>query len=195
MRAGAAVLGLVVLTAGLILLVYGGQTVIKDVYTVRTDDLVSITVEIDDNSYWAVDRRISRPSTVNGRGTVTTSLTRQPSDISFLVLDSANFEKWRQRQPGVYYVMKMIQVEDRFTFNFTVTRNDTYHFVFDNYYSTAKKSAGIQITNTYGIVEKQAVIDRTLNYAGIGVTGIGAAVTIYGLAMQAEMVWSKDRAF
>ena len=195
MRTGTAILGLIVLAAGLILVAYGGQTVIKDVYTVRTDDLVSITVEIDDNSYWAVDRRISRPSTVNGKGTVTTSVGRQPSDISFLVLDSANFEKWRQRQPGVYYVMKMIQVEDRFTFNFTVTRNDTYHFVFDNYYSTVKKSAGIQITNTYGIVEKQAVVDRTFNYAGIGVAGIGAAVTIYGLARAEELVWSKDRAF
>ncbi len=195
MRTGAAILGLAILAAGLIIMVYGGQTVMKDVYMLRTADLGSSASVIGEESYWEVPRRIDRPSTVNGRGTVTASATRQPSDIDFLVLDSTNFETWKQRLPGVNYVMKRVRAQEKFTFNFTVTRNDTYHFVFDNYYSTVRKEAAIQVNNTYGIVEKQAVIDRTFNYAGIAVAGIGAVMTIYGLAMPDELVWSKDRAF
>ncbi len=195
LRARPAILGIAVLTAGILLVLFGGQTIIKDVYTIRTEELVNITVEVDDNSYWSVDRRISRTSTVVGKGTVTASLTRAPSDISFFVLDSTNFEKWRQRQSGGYYMVKMIQVEDKFTFNFSVSRNDTYHFVFDNYYSTVKKSVGIQVSNSYGTIEKQAVLDRTLNYAGIAVVGLGAVLAIYGFAMPPELVWSKDHAF
>lgn len=187
-------MGIVVLVAGILLALYGGQVVIRDVYTTRTDEVANLSVEIGESSYWSLDRRIQRPSTVTGKAVVTASATGEPSDVNLFVLDSLNFEKWRQRQPGVSYIVKMPEARDKFAFNFTVLRNDTYHFVFDNYYSSVKKTVAVQILNTYGVVEKQPVVDPTLNYAGLAIIGLGGVITTYGLVMRPELVWSKRQA-
>ena len=195
MRAKPAFGGIAILVAGIMLAVYGAQTVVRDVPATRTDPIANLTVEIQDNSYWSFDSRITRPSYVAGKASVMSSQTGLPSDINFFVLDSTNFEKWKQRQPGVDYISKFIEVADRFSFNLTTLKNDTYHFVFDNYYSTVKKTVGLQVTSTYDVIEKKAVVDYTFSYVGIAVAAVGIVVAVYGIAMPPEIVWSRRSAF
>lgn len=195
LRAKPAFGGIAILVAGIMLAVYGAQTVVRDVPATRTEPLASLTVEVQDNSYWSLDCRITHPSYVVGKASVAASETGLPSDINFFVLDSMNFERWKQRQPGVNYISKFMEVADRFSFNLTTLKNDTYHFVFDNYYSAVKKTVGLQVTSTYDVIEKKAVVDYTVSYLGMAVAGVGVVVAVYGIAMPPELVWSRRSAF
>ncbi len=181
--------GLILILLGFIASLYGGQTYFKDVPRTVTDTF-QVGRDVKNESFWSHDFRFEASTLVVGNGIVSSEVTGQPGSIDFLVLDSANFQSWRQRQPGVQYIVKLLQTQAKFNFSFTTPRNDTYHFVFDNYYSSVKKNVSLSVSYQYVKISREPFTDYTMTYVGLALAVVGTTALAYGLLKKPEIRWA-----
>lgn len=188
LQAKPTIAGLALILLGFIASLYGGRTYLKDVPRTVTDTF-QVGRDVKNESFWAHDFRFEASTLVVGNGTVSSEVTGQPGNIDFLVLDSANFQSWRQRQPGVQYTVKLLQTEAKFNFSFTTPRNDTYYFVFDNYYSAVKKNVLLIVRYQYVKISRELFTDYTVTYIGLALAVVGTTALAYGLLKKPEIRW------
>jgi len=181
--------GLILILLGFIASLYGGRTYLKNVPRTVTDTF-QVGRDVKNESFWAHDFRFEASTLVVGNGIVSSEATGQPGSIDFLVLDSGNFQSWRQRQTGVQYIVRLLQTEAKFNFSFTTPRNDTYYFVFDNYYSTVKKNVSLSIQYQYVKISREPFTDYTMTYVGLASTVLGTTALAYGLLKKPEIRWA-----
>lgn len=184
-----AVVGLVIVILGVAGGFYGRQTYFKDVPKTIMDSF-QVSVDVKETSYWSYGFRFEASTVVTGNGTATSGVTGQPGEVSFLVMDKTNFENWKQRQPGVQFLVKIPQAPARFEFSFTAPRNETYYFVFDNYYSSVKRDISLVVRYQYVKVIKEPYIDYTFAYGGAALAVLGSIMLTYGLLKKPEIRWA-----
>ena len=181
--------GVVLILLGFAMSLYGGRTYLRDVPRTIADTF-QVGRDVKNGSFWAYDVRFEASTLVAGNGVVSSEIAGQASSIDFLVLDSANFENWRQRQPDVQYIVKMVQTQAKFNFSFATPRNDTYFFVFDNYYSAIKKSVLLSVRYQYVRIIKEPFTDYTATYVALVLAMVGTAALAYGLLKKPEIRWA-----
>lgn len=189
MKVRPTIIGLVLVLLGFAALLYGNRTYLRDVPK-TVSDTFHVGMEVRNESFWSYDFRLEASTLVMGDCVVYSSLTNQSTDIAFLVLDRVNFGHWRQRQSGVQYVIKLPQAHAKFNFTFTTTRNDTYYFVFDNYYSSIKKTVSLNVRYQYVKIVKESHTDYAPTYAATILIALGAISLTYGLLKRPEIRWA-----
>lgn len=99
-----------------------------------TTTLVDWTGEVAGGDY-----RFWSSSYIPARYTVSGSFSAQPLDITFLMLDSANYQKWRFLQP--YDAVIKVEQSTGSNFSAVVTVGTGYHFILDNMHNTGADTA------------------------------------------------------
>jgi len=183
------VAGVILVALGVVGGFYGRQTYLRDVSKTTTDSF-QVSADVKETSYWQYGFRFETSTSVSGNGTVTSGVTGQSGEVSFLVMDRTNFENWKLRQPGVQFLVKIPQAPARFEFSFTTTKNETYYFVFDNYYSSVKQDASLVVRYQYVKIVKEPYVEYTYAYGGVGLAILGAIVLSYGLLKKPEIRWA-----
>jgi len=181
--------GAVLILLGFTASLYGGRTYLRDVPRTITDTF-QVGRDVKNGSFWAHDVRFEASTLVVGNGAVSSEVAGQVGSIDFFVLDSANFENWRQRQPGVQYIVKLVQTQAKFNFSFATPRNDTYYFVFDNYYSAVKKNALLNVRYQYVKISGEPFTDYTATYVALVLAMAGTTALAYGLLKKPEIRWA-----
>ncbi len=181
--------GLVLILLGFVASLYGGRTYLREVPR-TVSDTFQVGRDVKNESFWSHDFRFEALTLVVGNGAVSGEVTGQPSSIDFLVLDSVNFESWKQRRSGVQYIVKLLQAQEKFNFNFTTPRNDTYYFVFDNYYSSVKKNVMLSVRYQYVKIFREPFTDYSVTYAGLASAALGITLLGYGFVKKPEIRWA-----
>jgi len=181
--------GLALILLGSTASLYGGRTYLKDVPRTISDTF-QVGRDVRNGSFWAHDAQFESSTQVVGSGVISSTAKDADDSIDFLVLDRPNFESWRLRLPGVQYIVKLVKTKESFNFSFTTPRNDTYYFVFDNYYSTAKKSVLLNVRYQYTKIVKEPYTDYTISYVGSGLVVLGTVALAYGILKKPEIRWA-----
>jgi len=135
---------------------------------------------------WERSVQLDEAALVNGTVAVTSALTGGPSEVSMLVMDDAEYQKWVAHGSSTYVFQK--DVSNRESFSFTVPRSGIYHFVFDNTNSPVKKKVTITAE-----LEKQVAVslpDERVRYVAYGLLAIGALVTAVGIMRRTKIPWA-----
>jgi hypothetical protein len=188
-RIGPTVAGAILVLLGVLGTQYGTQTYFKDVPT-NIVDTFQVGVDVKERDFWFHSFRFEGATIVAGNGTASIVDYGKSNDMNFLVLDSMNFEGWKRRQPGVKYLVEIGQAPTRFDFSFTTAKNDTYYFVFDNYYSTVRREVSLAVRYQYVKITKELRTDYTLAYGAAGLAIVGAIVLTYGVLKKPEIRWA-----
>ena len=135
---------------------------------------------------WERSVQLEEGVLVNGTVAVGSALTGEPSEVSMLVMDDANYQKWAAHGSPTYAFQK--DVSNRGSFSFTVPRSGLYHFIFDNTNSPVKK----KVTMTADL-QKQLTVnlpDERVRYVAYGLLGIGVLVTAMGAMRKTQIPWA-----
>jgi len=135
---------------------------------------------------WDRSVQLEEGIVVNGTVTVISALTNEPSEISMLVMDDANYQKWiAHGNPAYVFQRGLSSGQD---FSFTVPRAGIYHFVFDNTISPVKKKVTISAD-----LQKQVLInlpDERVRYVAYTLLGAGFLVAIVGAMRKTQVPWA-----
>jgi hypothetical protein len=180
-----AISGVVILAVAVLLFNYGDQVVTMTVQnTLRTDIEPHTEFLVGD----VAQKSYTLPAAVTSFGVVKTSQapTNQSSDIRFMVLDDANFQKWNagSQVDSVYSTTN----QGEFNFTFATTKSGAYHFVFDNRASLYKKY--IVFSMAYNQVVKSQVPDSRLQYVAWGTLLGGGILLLVGLVRRPPLRWA-----
>ena len=135
---------------------------------------------------WERSVQLDEGVLVNGTVAVSSALTGEPSEVSMLVMDDAEYQKWVAQGSPTYVFQK--DVSNRESFSFTVPRSGVYHFVFDNTNSPVKKRVAITAE-----LEKQVTVnlpDERVQYVAYALLAIGVLVTAVGVMRKTQIPWA-----
>jgi hypothetical protein len=180
--------GVIILAIAVLLFNYGGQIITMTVQnTQRTDIEPHVEFLVGD----VVQKSYMLPAAVTSFGVVkiTQAPTNQSGDISFLVFDETNFQKWNAgSQADSIYSPPTSPSQGEFNFTFATTKSGAYHFVFDNRASLYKKY--IVFSLAYNQVVKSQVPDSRLQYVAWGTLLGGGALLLVGLVRRPPLRWA-----
>jgi hypothetical protein len=135
---------------------------------------------------WERSVQLDEGILVNGTVAVISALTNEPSEISMLVMDDANYQKWVAHGNPTYIFQRDLSSGQ--SFSFTVPRTGTYHFVFDNTISPVKKKVTITAD-----LQRQVVVnlpDERVRYVAYALLGVGFLVTVVGALRKTQVPWA-----
>jgi hypothetical protein len=135
---------------------------------------------------WERSVQLEEGARVNGTVAVSSALTGQPSEVSMLVIDDTEYQKWVAQGSPTYVFQK--DVSNRESFSFAVPRSGVYHFVFDNTASPVKKNVTITAD-----LQKQVTVnlpDERVRYVAYGLLAIGVLVTAVGVMRKTPIPWA-----
>jgi len=135
---------------------------------------------------WERSVQLEEGATVNGTVAVSSALTGEPSEVSMLVLDDAEYQKLVAQGSPTYVFQK--DVSNRESFSFAVPRSGIYHLVFDNTASPVKKNVTITAD-----LQKQVTVnlpDERVRYVAYGLLAIGVLVTAVGIMRKTPVPWA-----
>jgi hypothetical protein len=135
-----------------------------------------------------VDRSYALPQATSVTGTVfvTEAPSNQTSDISFLVFDLENYQRWNKG--GLANALYSRENQGQFNFTFKTESASQYYFVFDNRASVFKKY--VVFTLGYDETTTKRVPDTRFGYVGWGLAVIGATFLAYGLLRKPRVTWA-----
>jgi len=135
-----------------------------------------------------VDRSYNLPPTTNVIGTVlvTEAPSNRTSDVSLLVLDAENYQRWNSG--GQASSLYSEEKQGQFNFTFKIDKGGIYHFVFDNRASLYKKY--VVLTIAYDEITTKRVPDTRVGYVGWALASIGGLVLVYGLVRKPSVTWA-----
>jgi hypothetical protein len=135
---------------------------------------------------WERSAQLDEGLLANGTVAVSSALTGEPSDVSMLVLDEANYQKWVAHGSPTYVLQK--EMANREAFRFTVPQTGVYHFVFDNTSSPVKK----KVTMTVDLQRQIAITvpNERVRYVAYGLLGLGILVTAIGVLRKTQVPWA-----
>lgn len=189
MRAQPFFLGIIVLALGLLLVFFGTQTLTIDVPRTQTEVLFDrSTLTVGDVAHRSAE--LNENLTVFCSGIVRIPSSNDSGDISFYVLNSADFKKWESGDRNIDFIVQRLRV-DRIEASFVTSHKDTYYFVFDNSHSTLfKKEVTFSAYYEFTTMEQQTLEDRTFNTYGYPLIIVGAVIAVYGLVRKHEVRWA-----
>ena len=135
---------------------------------------------------WERSVQLDEGVAVNGTIVVSSALTGEPSEVSLLVVDEANYQKWVAHSGATYVFQR--DISDGQSFSFAVPRAGLYHLVFDNTNSPVKKRVTLNAD-----LEKQVMInvpDVRVTYAAYGLMAIGSLVAVLGALRRTQVPWA-----
>lgn len=135
---------------------------------------------------WERSVQLDEGVLVNGTVAVSSALTGELSQVSVLVMDDTNYQKWVAHGSPTYLLQK--DISNGGAFLFTVPRTGLYHFIFDNTSSPVKKN--VKMTAS---LQRQITVnmpDERVRYVAYGLLGIGAVVTAVGVMRKTEIPWA-----
>jgi len=135
---------------------------------------------------WERSVQLDEGVLVNGTVAVSSALTGAPSEISMLVMDDANYQKWLAHSSSTYTFQK--DMSNGQAFSFISPRSGLYHFIFDNTASPVKKRVAITAE-----LEKQVTVnlpDERLQYVAYALLAIGVLVTAVGVMRKTQIPWA-----
>jgi hypothetical protein len=177
--------GIAMLIAGALLLLAGPQLIMVPVTQTQVvgiyDDETFVVGDL-----WERSIQLDEGVLVNGTATVSSALTGEGSQVSMLIMDDANYQKWVAHGSPTYVLNRDISNEE--TFSFTAPRTGLYHLIFDNTDSPVKK----EVTITANL-QRQVTVnvpDERVRYAAYGLLGIGGIVTAVGIMRKTQIPWA-----
>ena len=177
--------GIALLILGTFLFFAGPQLILVPSPQIQTTDLFHnegfVVADV-----WERSVQLDEGVTVNGTIAVSSALTGEPSEVSLLVADDANYQKWVAHGGPTYVFQRGISNGQ--SFSFAVPRAGLYHFVFDNTNSPVKK----KVTLTADL-QKQVMInvpDVRVTYVAYGLMVIGCLVTVVGVLRRTQVPWA-----
>ncbi len=135
---------------------------------------------------WERSMQLDEGAVVNGTLAVSSALTGEASEISMLVVDDANYQKWMAHGSPTYALQK--DIPNGQSFSLTVPRSGVYHFIFDNTSSPVKKKVNMTVD-----LRSQVVVslpDERVRYLAYGLLVIGFLVTAVGILRKTEVPWA-----
>jgi tetrahydromethanopterin S-methyltransferase subunit C len=135
---------------------------------------------------WERSVQLDEGVLVNGTVWVSSALTGELSQVSVLVVDDVNYQKWVAHGSPTYVLQKDISNGEAFLF--TVPRTGLYHFIFDNTSSPVKKN--VKMTASLQRQVTVNVPDERVRYVACSLLGIGAVVTVVGAFRKTQIPWA-----
>lgn len=135
---------------------------------------------------WERSVQLDEGVNVNGTVAVISALTGAATEISMLVADEANYQKWVAHGNPTYALQ--MDVSNGQSFSFVVSRAGLYHFIFDNTNSPVKK----KVTVTADL-QKQVITnvpDERIPYVAYGFLAVGCFVTAAGVLRKTQPSWA-----
>lgn len=135
---------------------------------------------------WERSVQLDEGILVNGTVAVSSALTGEPSELSMLVMDDANYQKWLSHGSPTYVLQK--EVSNGQSFSFTVPRTGLYHFLFDNTSSPVKKKVTLSAD-----LQRQITVnlpDERIRYVAYGLLAVGVLVTAVGVMRKTQIPWA-----
>jgi len=177
--------GLAIIVAGVLLFFAGPQLIV--IPSTRTE----VTDLFHDEGFivgdiWERSVQLDGGVLVNGTVAVSSALTGEPSEISMLIMDDANYQKWLSHSSSTYTFQK--DMSNAQAFSFTLPRSGLYHFIFDNTDSPVKKKVTISAD-----LQKQVSVslpDERIRYVAYGLLAIGLLVTVIGGLRKTQVPWA-----
>ena len=177
--------GIAIIVVAVLLLLAGPQLILIPSVQTQTVDLFqgeAFTV----GDLWERSVQLDEGVHVNGTLTVTSALTGEPSELSMLVMDDANYQKWVAHGSPTYVFQRDIANGE--SFSFTVPRTAVYHFMFDNTSSPVKKNVAMTVD-----LQKEVVVtlpDERLRLVAYGLLAVGVLVTAVGILRKTQVPWA-----
>jgi len=135
---------------------------------------------------WERSVQLDEGVNVNGTLAVTSALTGDASEVSMLVMDDANYQKWVAHGSPTYVFQK--DVTNGESFSFTVPRTGIYHFIFDNASSPVKKNVTMTVD-----LQRQVVVtlpDERPRYVAYVLLVAGIAIMAVGILRKTQVPWA-----
>lgn len=177
--------GIVILLAGVLLFFAGPQFIMIPTTQTQVNPLFTNEAFVV-GDIWERSVQLDEGVLVNGTVNVSSALTKEPSEISLLVVDDANYQKWVAHGSSTYIFQK--EMPNGQSFSFTVPRTAVYHFIFDNANSPVKKNVSMTVD-----LQREIVVnlpDERIRYVAYGLVAIGLVVTVVGILRKTEVPWA-----
>jgi len=177
--------GVAMLVAGIFLFFAGPQLIMVPSTQTQVVNLFSndafVVGDISEHSV-----QLDEDVLVNGTASVVSALTGEASEISMLVFDDANYQKWIAHANPTYLLQK--DVSSGQTFSFTAPHIGVYHLVFDNTDSPVKK----KVTMTADF-QRQVTVNvpyEDVRYLSYALLVVGVVVSTIGVLRKTEIPWA-----
>ncbi len=179
--------GACLLVVGILLVTLIGQYVTVEVQQVETRPVEPHAEFLVGD---VVDRSYNLPASVSTSGSVdvTQAPTNASGDITFMVFDADNYQKWNSNPGDKPDSLFSAEKQGLFNFNFTTANSGVYHFVFDNRASLFKKYIVLSIN--YSEVTVSHVPDPRVPYIGWAFLVGGTIILAYGLLRKPPIPWA-----
>lgn len=188
MRPKPVLLGILLISAGLYLAVYGERTYTVEVPKKETERLIGKEYVVGQTE--VVETRALEPGTeLFGRFQVSVYMEGKGGDVNFAVYDEEGFERYSKGIPQASPALERGRTEG-LNFSLPVKGPGRYYLVFDNSYSPLKKVVRLELFNSRVVYSKEERKGYELNYAGGGLMAIGLVALIYGLSSKRAIPWA-----
>ena len=177
--------GIGLLILGAFLFIAGPQLILVPSTQIQTTNLFHNEAFVVAD-LWERSAQLEQGIMVNGTIAVSSALTGEPSEVSLLVADDANYQKWVAHSGPTYVFQR--DISNGQSFSFTVPRAGSYHFIFDNTDSPVKK----KVTLTADL-QKQVITnvpDVRVTYVAYGIMAIGCLVAVVGVLRRTQVPWA-----
>jgi len=177
--------GVAIIIVGMFLLLAGPQVVMIPSVQTRVSALF-VGEQFVVGDIWERSVQLDEGLVVNGTVAVTSALTGEPSEVSMLVMDDENYQKWVAHGSPTYVFQR--DMTDGEGFSFSVPRVGVYHFVFDNTNSPVKKKVSMTVD-----AQRQVVVslpDERLRYLAYALLAVGVLVTAVGILRKTQVPWA-----
>ncbi|MCZ2845200.1 MAG: hypothetical protein O2U61_01680 [Candidatus Bathyarchaeota archaeon] len=189
MRAGATLGGISLVILGILMILFGSYT-----YTINIPIVESNTV-FDKISFTVGDVKVYEADffenvTVTCNASINIPTTGDAGDINFFVLRGEEFQRWKNGEKDVIFIIELTMIKSINT-SFQTDKQGTYYFIFDNTFSELyKKEVTFSSTMEYLTYVEEIRENNSIVYIGYFAVVFGVIVTVYGLIRKPEVTWA-----
>lgn len=188
MRPKPLLLGILLLSIGIFLALYGERTYTVDVPKKETERLIRGEYIVGQRE--VIETRALDPGTeLFGRFGVSVYMEGGRSDVNFAVYDEEGFRKYTESGAQAYPLLDKPKAEG-LNFSLPIKKSGRYYLVFDNSHSPLKKVVELELFNSRTVSYKEERKGYELNYAGGIVAAIGLVALVYGVLGKTTIPWA-----
>lgn len=188
MRPKPLLLGILLLSIGLFLAIYGERTYTVDVPKEEAERLLQREYVVGQRE--VIETRALDPGTkLSGRFRVSVYMEGGKSDVNFAIYDEDGFRKYAEGNPQAYPLLDRPKVED-LNFSLPIKKSGRYYLVFDNSHSPLKKVVELELFNIRTVSYKEERKGYELNYVGGAIAAIGLVALAYGILGKTTIPWA-----
>ncbi|MEM2225980.1 MAG: emp24/gp25L/p24 family protein [Candidatus Bathyarchaeia archaeon] len=188
MRPKSLLLGILLLSIGLFLAIYGERTYTVDVPKREAERLIRGEYIVGQRE--VIETRALDPGTeLSGRFKVSVYMEGGRGDVNFAVYDEDGFRKYTESGAQTYPLLDKPRAEG-FNFSLPIKKPGRYYLIFDNSHSPLKKVVELELFNIRMISYKEERKGYELNYVGGAMAAIGLVALAYGALGKTTIPWA-----